>query len=87
MSTAERSTADSGTATAVARAVRNGVVLAEPTRPVLLAVTIRVPPEEVRREYLAATRAWSPCAWAGAARHYPACAGGQANTKAARCYP
>jgi uncharacterized protein (DUF427 family) len=40
------------------------------------------PPEDVRHEYLAATRAWSLCAWKGVARYYAVRAGGQENKNA-----
>jgi nucleotidyltransferase-like protein len=87
MSKAERSTTDSGTPTAVARTVWNGVVLAETTRPVLLEGNVYFPPEDVRHEHLGPTRAWSLCAWKGLARYYTVRAGGQQNTKAAWYYP
>jgi uncharacterized protein (DUF427 family) len=85
MSTAERSTAGTGTAPAVARAMWNGVVLAETTRPVLLEGNVYFPPGDVRHEHLAATRHWSLCAWKGLARYYTVRADGQQNTNAA-CY-
>jgi uncharacterized protein (DUF427 family) len=87
MSTAERSTAGTGTAPAIARATWNGVVLAETTRPVLLEGNIYFPPEDVRHEHLAATRHRSLCAWKGLARYYTVRAGGQRNTNAAWYYP
>ncbi len=87
MSTAKPSTASSGTATVVARATWNGVVLAETTRPVLLEGNIYFPPEDIRHEHLAATRHRSLCAWKGLARYYTVRAGGQQNTNAAWYYP
>ncbi len=80
MSTAKHSTASNGTATGVARAMWNGVVLAETTRPVLRKGNVYFPPEDVRYEHLAATWHWSLCAWKGLARYYTARAGGQQNT-------
>ena len=52
----------------MARATWNGVVLAETSRPVLLEGNVYFPPEDVRREYLVKTRAWSLCPWKGLAR-------------------
>jgi uncharacterized protein (DUF427 family) len=45
------------------------------------------PPEDVRREYLAKTRAWSVCPWKGLARYYTIRAGEQVNKNAAWYYP
>ena len=87
MSTANHSTASSGTATAVARATWNGVVMAETTRPVLLEGNVYFPPEDVRYQHLVATRHRSLCAWKGVARYYTVRAGGQQNTNAAWYYP
>jgi uncharacterized protein (DUF427 family) len=87
MSTAKHSTASNGTAPAVARATWNGVVLAETTCPVLLEGNVYFPPDDVRREHLAASGHWSLCAWKGLARYYTVRAGGQQNTNAAWYYP
>jgi len=71
----------------MARATWKGVVLAETDRPVLLEGNVYFPPEDVRREYLAKTRAWSVCPWKGLARYYTIRAGGQVNKNAAWYYP
>jgi uncharacterized protein (DUF427 family) len=71
----------------MARAMWNGVVLAETSRPVLLEGNVYFPPEDVRREYLARTRAWSVCPWKGLARYYTVHAGGRVNKNAAWYYP
>jgi len=71
----------------MARATWNGVVLAETSRPVLLEGNVYFPSEDVRREYLSRTRAWSVCPWKGLARYYTVQAGGQANKNAAWYYP
>jgi uncharacterized protein (DUF427 family) len=71
----------------MARAMWNGVVLAETDRPVLLEGNVYFPPEDVRREYLARTRAWSVCPWKGLARYSTVRAGGQVNKNAAWYYP
>ncbi len=71
----------------MARATWNGAVLAETDRPVLLEGNVYFPPEDVRREYLTRTRAWSLCPWKGLARYYTVRAGGQVNKKAAWYYP
>jgi uncharacterized protein (DUF427 family) len=67
----------------MARATWNGVVLAETSRPVLLEGNVYFPPEDVRRECLVRTRAWSLCPWKGLARYYSVQAGGQVNKNAA----
>jgi len=61
--------------------------LAETTRPVLLEGNVYFPPDDVRREHLAASGHWSLCAWKGLARYYTVRAGGQQNTNAAWYYP
>ena len=71
----------------MARATWNGVVLAETSRPVLLEGNVYFPPEDVRREYLVKTGAWSLCPWKGLARYYTVHAGGQVNKNAAWYYP
>jgi len=71
----------------VTRAVWNGVVLAETSRPVLLEGNVYFPPAEVRAEYLATTRAWTVCPWKGVARYYTVRVGGQVNKNAAWYYP
>src|SRR6266568_3909337 len=71
----------------MARAVWNGVVLAETDRAVLLEGNVYFPPQDVRHEYLAKTRAWSVCPWKGLARYYTVRAGGQVNKNAAWSYP
>ncbi len=70
----------------MARATWNGVVLAETSRPVLLEGNVYFPPEDVRREHLARTRAWSVCPWKGVARYYTVRARGQVNKNAAWFY-
>ncbi len=71
----------------MARATWNGVVLAETSRPVRLEGNVYFPPEDVRHEHLARTRAWSLCPWKGLARYYTVHAGGQVNQNAAWSYP
>jgi uncharacterized protein (DUF427 family) len=69
------------------RATWNGVVLAETSHPVLLEGNVYFPPEDVRHECLASTRAWSLCPRKGVARYYTVRAGGQQNRNAAWYYP
>jgi uncharacterized protein (DUF427 family) len=71
----------------MARATWNGVVLAETSHPVLLQGNAYFPPGDVRREYLARTRACSVCPWKGLARYYTVQAGGRVNKNAAWYYP
>jgi len=63
MSTAKHAMAGSETAPVIARAMWNGMVLAETTRPVLLEGNTYFPPEDVRYEHLANSGHWSLCAW------------------------
>ena len=70
-----------------ARAIWNGVVLAETSRPVLLEGNVYFPPDDVRHEYLARTRAWSVCPWKGLARYYTVRAASAENKNAAWYYP
>jgi uncharacterized protein (DUF427 family) len=69
------------------RATWNGVVLAETDRPVLLEGNACFPAKDVRREYLAKTRAWSVCPWKGLARYFTVRAAGRVNKNAAWYYP
>ena len=71
----------------MARAIWNGLVVAETSRPVLLEGNVYFPLEDVRQEYLVRTRAWSVCPWKGLARYYTVRAGGQFNKNAAWYYP
>jgi uncharacterized protein (DUF427 family) len=71
----------------MARAMWNGVVLAETSRPVLLEGNVYFPPDDVRHEYLARTRAWSVCPWKGLARYYTVRAADAENKNAAWYYP
>jgi uncharacterized protein (DUF427 family) len=73
--------------TAMARAIWNGAVLAETSRPVLLEGNVYFPPQDVQQEYLVKTRAWSVCPWKGLARYYTVRVGGQVNKNAAWYYP
>jgi uncharacterized protein (DUF427 family) len=66
---------------------RNGLVVAQTDRPVLLEGNVYFPPEHVRGEYLVRTRAWSLCPWKGLARYYTVRAGGQVNKNASWYYP
>jgi uncharacterized protein (DUF427 family) len=71
----------------MARTIWNGVVLAETSRPVLLEGNVYFPPDDVRHEYLARTRAWSVCPWKGLARYYTVRAACTENKNAAWYYP
>jgi uncharacterized protein (DUF427 family) len=52
----------------VARATWNGAVVAQTRRPVVVEGNVYFPPEDVRAEHLARTRARSVCPWKGLAR-------------------
>ena len=49
----------------MARATWNDVVLAETSSPVLLEGNVYFPPEDVHRDHLVRSRAWSVCPWKG----------------------
>ena len=67
----------------VARATWNGVVPAESRSPVVLEGNVYFPPEDVHREHLVRSRAWSVCPWKGLARYYTVRADGLENKNAA----
>jgi uncharacterized protein (DUF427 family) len=71
----------------MARAMWNGVVLADTSHPVLLEGNGYFPSADIHPEYLVKTRAWSVCPWKGLARYYTVRAGGQENKNAAWYYP
>jgi uncharacterized protein (DUF427 family) len=67
----------------MARAIWNGVVLAQTSRPVLLEGNVYFPLDDVRHEYLARTGAGSVCPWKGLAPYYTVRAAGAENKNAA----
>lgn len=71
----------------MARAVWNGVVLAETDRPVSLEGNVYFPPEAVRREHLTKSRMITLCPWKGIAHYYTITAGGGVSKNAAWYYP
>lgn len=71
----------------MARAVWNGVVLAESDQPVLLEGNVYFPPESLHQEHFTKTKMISLCPWKGVARYYSVRAGGQVNKNAAWYYP
>lgn len=71
----------------MARAVWNGVVLAETDRPVLLEGNVYFPPESLRDAYFVRTRRLSICPWKGVARYYSVEVDGRTAPNAAWYYP
>jgi uncharacterized protein (DUF427 family) len=71
----------------MARAVFNGVVIAESDKVVRLEGNVYFPPESVKGDHVSRTRAWSICPWKGLARYYMVSAGGRPTKNAAWYYP
>jgi uncharacterized protein (DUF427 family) len=71
----------------MARAVWNGVVLAESDRCEMVEGNHYFPPQSVKREYLKPSDTHTECSWKGTASYYHVEAGGQRNPDAAWYYP
>ena len=71
----------------MARALWNGVVLAESKDCRVVEGNHYFPPESIRREYLVPSETHTVCAWKGIASYYHVKVGGQENRDAAWYYP
>lgn len=71
----------------MARAVWNGVVLAESDRCEMVEGNHYFPPDAVKREYLKPSNTHTECPWKGTASYYHVEVGGQRNPDAAWYYP
>jgi uncharacterized protein (DUF427 family) len=71
----------------MAKAVWNGVVLAESDTYESVEGNIYFPPDSLVREYFKESEHTSVCPWKGKARYYDINAGGVINSKAAWYYP
>ena len=71
----------------MARAMFNGVVVAESDHVIRLEGNVYFPPEAIKDGHFSRTRAWSICPWKGLARYYTVSADGQSSKNAAWYYP
>ncbi len=71
----------------MAKAVWNGVVLAESDRCEMVEGNHYFPPDSVKREFLKPSPTHTECPWKGTASYYHVEVGGQRNADAAWYYP
>jgi uncharacterized protein (DUF427 family) len=71
----------------MAKAIWNGVVIAESYRTVVVEGNLYFPPDAVRREHLQPSDTHTVCPWKGTASYYTIAAGGLENPDAAWYYP
>ena len=76
-----------GKAKCMAKAVWNGVTLAESDKTQVVEENIYFPQDTVKREYLRPSSTTSTCPWKGQARYYSLMVDGQENQDAAWYYP
>ena len=71
----------------MAKAIWNGIVLAESADTVLIEGNHYFPPESVNQQYFQPTRTKTRCFWKGLAHYYDIQVNGQTNSAAAWYYP
>lgn len=71
----------------MAKAIWNGVVLAETDKFEFVEGNIYFPPESINREYFTETSTHTVCPWKGQASYYTIVVDGQENKDAAWYYP
>lgn len=71
----------------MAKAIWNGVVLAESDHTIVVEGNHYFPPEAVKREYLRDSATHTTCSWKGLASYYTIEVNGQVNPDAAWYYP
>jgi len=71
----------------MAKAIWNGVILAEADDYEIVEGNIYFPPESVKREYFRDSDTDSECPWKGHADYYDVVVGGKVNNDAAWYYP
>ncbi len=71
----------------MAKAVWNGVVLAESDATVIVEGNHYFPPDAIKREYFQSTDRHTTCPWKGLASYYDVAVDGQVNPGAAWYYP
>lgn len=71
----------------LAKAIWNGVVLAESNETIVVEGNQYFPPESVNSDYLRSSNAMSVCPWKGTASYYDIVVDGETNAGAAWFYP
>ena len=71
----------------MARAIWNGVVIAESDATVVVEGNHYFPPQAVKREHLSASASHTVCPWKGTASYYDVVVDGSTNKDAAWYYP
>ncbi|MCS7287651.1 MAG: DUF427 domain-containing protein [Roseiflexus sp.] len=71
----------------MARAIWNGVVIAESDATIVVEGNHYFPPESVKREYLRESATRTVCSWKGVASYYDVVVNGAVNRDAAWYYP
>jgi len=71
----------------MAKAIWNGVVIAESDKTVMVEGNHYFPPESVNKEYLKETSTHTTCPWKGLASYYSIVVDGEENKDAAWYYP
>lgn len=71
----------------MARAIWNGVVLAESDHTEMVEGNHYFPPDSINREYFKDSRTHTTCPWKGQASYYTVVVNGQENRDAAWYYP
>lgn len=71
----------------MARAIWNGVVLAESDQTIVVEGNHYFPPEAISRQYFKDSNTHTTCPWKGAASYYTVEVDGQTNRDAAWYYP
>jgi len=71
----------------MAKAIWNGVVLAESDQTIMVEGNHYFPPEAVKREYFVESKTHTTCPWKGLASYYNVNVNGEVNQNAAWYYP
>jgi uncharacterized protein (DUF427 family) len=71
----------------MAKAIWNGVVLAESDKCIVVEGVHYFPPESVNRKYMQPSKLRTMCSWKGVASYYDVVVGGKVNKDAAWYYP
>jgi len=71
----------------MAKAIWNGVVIAESDKTLMVEGNHYFPPESVKREFLSPTETHTTCPWKGVASYYSVVVNGETNKDAAWYYP
>jgi uncharacterized protein (DUF427 family) len=71
----------------MAKAIWNGVVIAESDKPIVVEGNLYFPPESVKKQYFKESATHSTCPWKGEASYYDVAVEGKVNKDAAWYYP